>query len=196
MDSSFIFELVKKFVNSKTINDKLKIIEELSVSKTKRLLDYEKWLQLEFAFFLNSSNHSDIKDWGREKRYDLDGRKKLRIQSKNTTTVDFWLHRKNRKIKGDILLEFKRSKSINGCVKAMIKDGALLRKIKKSACENDIRSFWMVGFHPSETDTHNAFEKALRHEGNLKELVSYKSFLTEEISNTSMSFTMFNFEVG
>ncbi|HHQ4530006.1 TPA: hypothetical protein ACSP1Y_003813 [Aeromonas hydrophila] len=148
MDFNFINKLISDFVVSLSAINKFQLIETLIETPDKRVHDYEKWLQIEFAMFLYQRQNSEVSDWGREKIYLLDRRLKSRIKHRKTTTVDFWLKRRYQKHPGEILIEFKRAKSINDCVKQMIDDGALLRKIKKS--ENMVRSFWMVGFHPSD----------------------------------------------
>lgn len=156
MDFNFIYKLISDFVVSLSAINKFQLIESLIETPDKRVHDYEKWLQIEFAMFLYQRQNSEVSDWGREKIYPLDRRLKSRIKHRRTTTVDFWLKRRYQKYPGEILIEFKRARSINDCVKQMIDDGALLRKIKKS--ESMVRSFWMVGFHPSETACHNVFD--------------------------------------
>ncbi|GIU26455.1 hypothetical protein [Shewanella sp. MBTL60-007] len=192
MDLEFVRTLIGEFISCDEIKRKLSLIEGLNLKSGKKTHDYEKWLQIEFAMFLDSLDCDRVSGWGREKRYVLDGRRKSRISSKNTTTVDFWIKRKYQKYSGEILIEFKRARSINGCVKQMIKDGALLRKIKAS--ESDVRTFWMVGFHPNENDSHKAFEKAFTQEEKLNEWVNYRKFKTEEIAGTGLSFSIFTLD--
>lgn len=189
MDLEFIYKLISDFVESLSVNDKFQLIETLIETPDKRVHDYEKWLQIEFAMFLYQRPNSEVSDWGREKIYTLDRRLKSRIKHKKSTTVDFWLKRKHQKKPGEILIEFKRAKSINNCVKQMINDGALLRKIKKS--ENMVRSFWMVGFHPSETENHTVFDKAFTQETKLNEWVNDRLLKTERIKRTNLSFSIF-----
>ncbi|WP_372871149.1 hypothetical protein [Shewanella sp.] len=192
MDSKFVSKLVSEFFEIDGIKEKILAIEELCESSGKKAHDYEKWLQIEFAIFLHKRDNNDIHDWGREKKYSLDGRRKIRIKQKESTTVDFWFKRKNQKKSGEILVEFKRARSINGCVKKMIKDGALLRKIKKS--QSEVRSFWMIGFHPSENESHNVFEKAFNQEAKLNEWVRYKDIKTETIGGTNLSYSIFTLD--
>jgi len=187
MDSKFVLELILKFVETKTINEKLQSIEYINSINGKQIYDWEKWLQIEFAIFL--FDEASLADWGREKRYLLDGRKKDRIKFKKTTTVDFWIKRKYQKKPGEILIEFKRARSINGCISKMIKDGSLLRRIKKS--NSEVRSFWMIGFHPSENERHNVNNKAYKHEGNLKEGIKWSTMETKRIENTELSLSIF-----
>mgnify|MGYP000143701301 CR=1 FL=1 len=190
MDSKFVLELMMKFVETKLINEKLQSIEHINLVSGKPINDWEKWLQIEFAIFL--FDEDCLADWGREKRYLLDGRKKDRIKSKKTTTVDFWVKRKYQKKSGEILIEFKRARSINGCISKMIKDGSLLRRIKKS--NSEVRSFWMVGFHPSENERHNVNNKAYRHEDKLKEGIKWSTIETKQIENTGLSLSIFTLD--
>jgi len=192
MDFDFVFKLIADFVDTKAVQKRLKLIDELCGTQGKRTHDYEKWLQIEFAMFLHQNEINEVADWGRERRYNLDGRKKDSIKSKQTTTVDFWLKRKYQKISGETLIEFKRAKSINGCVSRMIKDGSLLRKITKS--KHDIRSFWMVGFHPSENESHNVFDKAFKQEERQQEWVKYRNIKTRSIKGTGLSFSVFTLD--
>ncbi|MGV2845157.1 hypothetical protein ACE1OG_14930 [Aeromonas hydrophila] len=189
MDLEFIHKLTSDFVESLSVTNKFQLIENLIETPDKRVHDYEKWLQIEFAMFLYQRQNSEVSDWGREKNYLLDRRLKSRIKHKRTTTVDFWLKRKYQKYPGEILIEFKRAKSINSCVKQMIDDGALLRKINKS--EHTVRSFWMVGFHPSETESHTVFDKAFKQEAKLNEWVNDRKLKTERIEGTNLSFSIF-----
>ncbi|MFM5470917.1 hypothetical protein ACET7A_02930 [Aeromonas veronii] len=189
MDFNFINKLISDFVVSLSAINKFQLIETLIETPDKRVHDYEKWLQIEFAMFLYQRQNSEVSDWGREKIYLLDRRLKSRIKHRKTTTVDFWLKRRYQKHPGEILIEFKRAKSINDCVKQMIDDGALLRKIKKS--ENMVRSFWMVGFHPSETACHTVFDKAFKQEARLNEWVNDRKLKTQEIEGTKLSFSIF-----
>ncbi|HDX8441845.1 hypothetical protein ACW7GX_01040 [Aeromonas hydrophila] len=189
MDLEFVHKLTSDFVESLSVTNKFQLIENLIETPDKRVHDYEKWLQIEFAMFLYQRQNSEVSDWGREKNYLLDRRLKSRIKHKRTTTVDFWLKRKYQKYPGEILIEFKRAKSINSCVKQMIDDGALLRKINKS--EHTVRSFWMVGFHPSETESHTVFDKAFKQEAKLNEWVNDRKLKTERIEGTNLSFSIF-----
>ncbi|WP_324005051.1 hypothetical protein [Aeromonas hydrophila] len=189
MDLEFIHKLTSDFVESLSVTNKFQLIENLIETPDKRVHDYEKWLQIEFAMFLYQRQNSEVSDWGREKNYLLDRRLKSRIKHKRTTTVDFWLKRKYQKYPGEILIEFKRAKSINSCVKQMIDDGALLRKINKS--EHTVRSFWMVGFHPSETESHKVFDKAFKQEAKLNEWINDRKLKTERIEGTNLSFSIF-----
>jgi len=187
VDSNFVLELILKFVENKSVNEKLQLIERIRLSDGTQIYDWEKWLQIEFAMFLFEED--SLADWGREKKYWLDGRKKYRIKYKESTTVDFWVKRKHQKISGEILIEFKRARSINGCISKMIKDGSLLRRIKKS--NSEIRSFWMVGFHPSENERHNVNDKAIKHEHTLKEEIKGATIETKPIKNTELSLSIF-----
>ncbi|MEZ6970185.1 hypothetical protein ACB040_13045 [Aeromonas sp. S11(2024)] len=189
MDFNFIYKLISDFVVSLSAINKFQLIESLIETPDKRVHDYEKWLQIEFAMFLYQRQNSEVSDWGREKIYPLDRRLKSRIKHRRTTTVDFWLKRRYQKYPGEILIEFKRAKSINDCVKQMIDDGALLRKIKKS--ESMVRSFWMVGFHPSETAYHNVFDKTFKQEAKLNEWVNDRKLKTQKIEGTKLSFSIF-----
>lgn len=189
MDLEFIYNLISDFVDSLSVGNKLQLIESLINTPEKKVHDYEKWLQIEFAMFLYQRQNGDISDWGREKTYLLDRRLKSRIKHRKTTTVDFWLKRKYQKLPGEIIIEFKRAKSINECVKRMINDGSLLRKINRS--DNIIRSFWMVGFHPSETEGHTVFDKAFKQEARLNEWVNDRKLKTERIEGTNLSFSIF-----
>ncbi|HHC5059904.1 TPA: hypothetical protein ACN6VL_001021 [Aeromonas veronii] len=189
MDFNFIYKLISDFVVSLSAINKFQLIESLIETPDKRVHDYEKWLQIEFAMFLYQRQNSEVSDWGREKIYPLDRRLKSRIKHRRTTTVDFWLKRRYQKYPGEILIEFKRAKSINDCVKQMIDDGALLRKIKKS--ESMVRSFWMVGFHPSETAYHNVFDKTFKQEVKLNEWVNDRKLKTQKIEGTKLSFSIF-----
>lgn len=189
MDLEFIYKLISDFVGSLSVGNKFQLIESLINTPAKKVHDYEKWLQIEFAMFLYQRQNGDISDWGREKTYLLDRRLKSRIKHRKTTTVDFWLKRKYQKRPGEIIIEFKRAKSINECVKRMIDDGSLLRKINRS--DNIIRSFWMVGFHPSENESHTVFDKAFKQEARLNEWVNDRKLKTERIEGTSLSFSIF-----
>lgn len=189
MDFNFIYKLISDFVVSLSAINKFQLIESLIETPDKRVHDYEKWLQIEFAMFLYQRQNSEVSDWGREKIYPLDRRLKSRIKHRRTTTVDFWLKRRYQKYPGEILIEFKRAKSINDCVKQMIDDGALLRKIKKS--ESMVRSFWMVGFRPSETACHNVFDKTFKQEAKLNEWVNDRKLKTQKIEGTKLSFSIF-----
>jgi len=65
VDSNFVLELILKFVENKSVNEKLQLIERIRLSDGTQIYDWEKWLQIEFAMFLFEED--SLADWGREK---------------------------------------------------------------------------------------------------------------------------------
>jgi hypothetical protein len=131
-DFEFVTELATQFFAQRSVRRTLLVIRE------QRITGWEKWLQVEFAAFIQ--DHENVKAWGREALFGMDKRvEKARIRC----AVDFIVHQKFKQ--SYFALEMKQIDSVSRCTRAMISDIAKMLTIKRS--EFDIRIVWSLGVH-------------------------------------------------
>lgn len=135
-DFAFLTDIAQGFFAKKTIKDTLGTISEFDIS------GWEKWIQIEFAKYCKS--HTDITEWGRELRYELDRRSS---KNKATCAIDFLVKQKYKQ--SPLAIEFKQQHSARGCINSMLRDKAKLQKIKFS--QDDLRGIWCLGVHTVES---------------------------------------------
>lgn len=174
-DFAFVSELVDDFFRRVTIKRALKIIESHTIS------GWEKWLQVEFAAFIQG--RPDVAEWCREFRYGLDRRVS---KSRSTCSVDFSIRQKNKQ--SWIAVEMKQIKSPASCIKYMVKDVGKISKIKTS--EDDIRSVWCIGVHLVE-EPDEAQRLSLYYADQDGISLNKKHFVSKQIGRTGYSFTLF-----
>jgi hypothetical protein len=131
-DFEFVTELATQFFAQRSVRRTLQVI------RAQRITGWEKWLQVEFAAFIQ--DHENVKAWGREAPYGFD----MRIEkARKTCAVDFIIHQKFKQ--SHLALEMKQIDSVSRCTRAMIEDIAKMLTIRRS--EFDIRSVWSLGVH-------------------------------------------------
>jgi len=131
-DFEFVSTLADQFFRSPHIKKSFHTIDEAG------LTGWEKWLQIEFAIYLESQD--SIAGWKREAHYHLDGRV---AAGKKKCSVDFVIKQKWKW--SHLALEVKQIKSADRCVDHMVKDKARIAAIRGT--QFDIRSVWSLGVH-------------------------------------------------
>lgn len=121
----------------RSFRSKLKNIGEL------KLKGWEKWLQIEFSMFLHAHPTIVFDNGSREYCYELDQRMANRCKA----YADFAFRKKKSSKDLRIVLEFKAHPSQTSCVRGMIADCEKIWSVRGS--DDDMRSFWVVGFHES-----------------------------------------------
>lgn len=154
-DFKFIKDIFGEFLQLENIQQMFEIIIEDDIN------DWEKWFQIEFAFFLKFQCDK-VRRSTREKPLKL-RKNQAAVKTeklKDRTVIDFAVERKSTSKDGEILIEIKRRKSVNGCVKGMIHDAKLIRSAKG---KKDVRSTFIVGIHPTEDEKHTVYDKIHKH---------------------------------
>ncbi len=132
-DFDFVCGLLDKFCADTRVRSVLKKIGSHD------LTGWEKWIQVEFAIFLH--DHDDVADFCREYEYQLDQRKANRAKA----YADFSFRKKGMSKDVKIILEFKANRKLRACIDGMVADWNKIECVRAS--DDDIRSFWVVGFH-------------------------------------------------
>lgn len=174
-DFDFIVKIWEEFIN------RPKIIKRLNIIHEKGITGWEIWLQIEFATFLES--HTDVSDWKRELRYNIDGR---RNKIKKCMSIDFLVRRKRAKKAQYIAIELKQNLNVNTCIKKMFEDYIKVDSIKGS--EDDLRSIWNIGVHPENSKVDEIIKRHML-KGDLE--LSDTRIKTIKIDDTQFSFTIF-----
>ena len=183
-DFDFVHDLLCKFSENRNIQKSLSTIKKCNIR------GWEKWLQIEFALFLE--NHENCPNWKRETRYSLDRRSS---KTANQAYADFCIRKKYSSINHYIAIEFKAMNRWSDCLRGMMVDWAKIEKIK-SSCDN-IRALWVVGFHltthrgktRSDIELQNLFKNAIENKHQIS--IPNTRLRTFLIGKTGFAFTVF-----
>ncbi len=152
-DFEFLKDLYNRFLSKLYIRKRLRFIDEYGFT------DWEKWFQIEFAYFLADS--ADI-EWYREvsvKGYSK--KKKVKINS----YVDFALRRKGYARRRFILLEMKQHNNYKYCIDNMFGDLYKIYHIDRYISKGkrvdvtqlnvkmEVRTYWGAGIHWIEDES-------------------------------------------
>jgi len=174
-DFQFIEKLTEEFFRRPHVRKILKAIEAAHMT------GWEKWLQIEFAEFLNS--HPDIKAWWRESQYLLD---KRLVASRKNCAVDFLIHQRYKQ--SHIALELKQANSPNTCLKNMLIDKKKIASIRSK--KFDIRSVWCLGVH--KRGDPNEVRRLLTYHADAKHIdISLQHHTSTRIARTEYAYTIF-----
>ncbi|MCK9622301.1 MAG: hypothetical protein M0R47_17400 [Methylobacter sp.] len=173
-DFQFLTDLTSDFFARKSVRDTLCIISDFEIS------GWEKWIQIEFAKFCK--DHEEISEWGRELRYELDRRMS---NGKSSCSVDFLIRQKRKQ--SPLGIEIKQQSSPNGCVKAMLRDVAKVRRIKYS--QDNLRGIWCIGIH-SATSPAEVNRLIAYHADSMNIDIDPDLVFSKEIGRTGFSVTV------
>ncbi|NYB31533.1 hypothetical protein [Pantoea agglomerans] len=137
-DLQTVKDLIDLFLHDNVIRNKLRSI---CISKRN---DWEKWLQLELEFFINSLSGYTVE---REIQALPDKRK---MKKRLNMFVDFAIRKKHTKKNSYIFIELKCSTNPQALINGFNRDIDKICAIKE--CIFDTRSFWCVGFHKNCTN--------------------------------------------
>lgn len=138
-DINYLTALTSEFFSEKSIQKKLRLINERNIS------GWETWLQIELATFLHE--HASEPDWEREVTLSID---KRREKSKLTIRPDFIIRKKGWQKDRYMAVELKINPSVKSCIHNLMADFVKLGKMKRS--ELDIRSYWGIGLFLTQSD--------------------------------------------
>lgn len=146
-DFNFLQRVFKYFFSSDEILKYLNFFYECKVH------DFEKWIQIELAWFLENNDEEDIDitEWKREIAVELH-RGMARNVSANKMQVDFLI--KPYRSKGNnsfIFLELKQNRSLKTCISRMFDDLDKMDKGKGKEARN-ARGLWVAGIFETEED--------------------------------------------
>lgn len=175
-DFKFIISIMNGFVKQTSIQNKLNIIEECSIT------GWETWFQIEFASYLD--NHQDISEWKREGQYLVDKRK---CKYKSKMAVDFEIRQKNTKRDTFIALELKQHLRASTCIKNMLDDVLKVNAAKQSHAR--FRSFWNIGIHQKENK--NIIKEKIAKNVEEKNMTMHDYIEIRYIPNTNFAYTIF-----
>lgn len=137
-DFKTVKAIMEDFLQDETIRKKLRVI------CSSKLNAWEKWLQLELAFYISSLDGFVV---DREVQAIPDNRK---MKNRLNMFVDFAIRKKRTKSNSFIFLELKCSTNPQALINGFTKDIDKINAIKH--CIYDTRSFWCVGFHKNCTE--------------------------------------------
>lgn len=170
-----VSELIQKFCDS---NHLQQVLGDLDSKK--KVSGWEGWLQLEFAHFLHG--RADIEDWRREARYRLN---KQKSKKRSRAHLDFSIRWKHTDKKLRIGLELKAKYDFRTCFREMLKDWEKAEKIKK--CEDNMRDFYVVGFHTMGKRSIEDIQAIISHETDIPK----RHILCHPIGKTPFAVTLF-----
>jgi hypothetical protein len=174
-DFEFLSRIFDKFFKQKYIRDRLNLIDE------KNITGWEKWLQIELAFYLDEQN--DVMEWIREVSCSMDNRI---AKLKNKGIIDFWLRERNKSTESMIAVELKQHLVAKSCIREMINDLNKFHSLKPSE-HNYIRTFWCVGIHTTVQES-TCIEYINQNKQGYE--FSQNHLLSKEIKGTKFSFTI------
>lgn len=175
-DFEVLIKIMNGFVNQRSIQNKLNIIEECSIT------GWETWFQIEFASYLGT--HEDVSEWRREESYYMDKRKS---KNKSRMAVDFLIRQKHTKKDQYIAIELKQHLSASTCINNMLKDIDKVCAARESY--TDFRSFWCIGIHQKETK--KLLKETIIKKAQEKHITMYKHMDIRYIPNTNFAYTIF-----
>ncbi|MEG3135653.1 hypothetical protein SC206_19020 [Rouxiella sp. T17] len=143
------FRTIKSIM--KLFLDQPEIINKLRYINSKKIGDWEKWLQLELEYFIQELDGIEVE---RELHSSLD---KRMDKLKNNAFVDL-IFRKNKTIRNSyFFVELKCKPNPMSLLDAMEEDWEKVRKIKSNAKNYNMRTCWFIGFY-QDTTRYNAAE--------------------------------------
>ncbi|AUU90399.1 hypothetical protein [Phytobacter sp. RSE-02] len=137
-DKILVQALMQKFLTDETIRKKIRFI----CGKHKN--DWEKWLQLEVAYFISQIDGLFV-----EKEVQAFPDKRM-LKNRYNMFIDLAFRQKRTRYNSYIFLEFKCSNNVQPLINGFERDIDKINSIKK--CLLDQRSFWCVGFHRNCSD--------------------------------------------
>ncbi len=174
-DFEFIAQIANDFFDQDHIHGTLSHILNFGIS------GWEKWVQIEFAKFCQL--HDEISEFGREIRYELDGRMS---RQKLTCSIDFLLRQKRKH--SPMGIEFKQSQSAKICIRQMFDDVLKVQKIKYS--QDDLRSIWCIGIHLFEPKE-SIIDIVMNNAEKTGVLINEDLIFFKKIKNSGFSVTIF-----
>ena len=170
---------MEEFCTNSRVRNTLKTISQ------SKLTGWEKWLQIEFLMFLQK--HPEICDPKNEQLYYLDGRK----SDQKKAYADFSFRKKFSEKSSRVVLEFKANNRLSTCIDGMINDWIKICCVRQS--EDNMRSFWVVGFHRIENKEIGQIEKIIKKlvEERSKWKIGQNLIKTIPVSNSGYAVTLF-----
>lgn len=175
-DFEVLIKIMNGFVNQRSIQNKLNIINECSIT------GWEIWFQIEFASYLGT--HEDVSEWRREESYYMDKRKS---KNKSRMAVDFLIRQKHTKKDQYIAIELKQHLSASTCIKNMLDDVLKVNAAKQSHAR--FRSFWNIGIHQKENK--NIIKEKIAKKVEEKNMTMHDYIEIRYIPNTNFAYTIF-----
>ncbi|MGC8495570.1 MAG: hypothetical protein ACP5SH_28000 [Syntrophobacteraceae bacterium] len=174
-DFRFVCRILAEFCDQRRIIETLKSIHDLSIT------DWEKWLQVEIMVFLRT--HSDVRSIQKEYRYQCDKRKTYHTN----VYADIYFERQYTNRDVGIVLELKTHNHTATCIDRMICDRQKIEKLRT----NNIRSFWVVGFHLKDEKSPMVLKQYICNQLNDKHGIKVKQLEIIPIKRTPFAVTIF-----